>query len=159
MQNNYQVLNLTNGLTLVGDVEWSVDSAIVTFPLEVSSKAITDDAGKVVGEHMMLKPYLVMTDEIDVVIDQYNIISSNKLAERLVQSYEDMVSTVYESSRSYGGCFLKKELDDNASEEIIDEIQKMTAEEAKQTKDKVDQILDSLEALRLDKKDTNKKLH
>ena len=142
MQNNYLVLNLTNGLTLVGDVEWSATTAYISFPLEVSANSITNDEGRVVGEHMLLKPYLVMTDELAVAIDDYNIVTTYPLAKRLIQSYENMVNNVYTSKLDYDGDFIDK---DKEPEEFIDEIKEMTPEQAKETKDKVDQILDALE--------------
>lgn len=142
MQNNYLVLNLTNGLTLVGDVEWSATTAYVSFPLEVSANPITNDDGKIIGEHMLLKPYLVMTDELSVAIDEYNIITTYPLANRLVESYENMVDNVYGSNVQYDGSFINKDQD---TDEIIDEIKEMTPEQAKETKDRVDQLLDALE--------------
>ena len=74
MEINYNIVQLVNGLSLVGDIEFTPDSIVIKFPLEITAKPVTDDNGKIIGEHMVLRPYLVMTDDREVVIDQFNII-------------------------------------------------------------------------------------
>lgn len=123
MEINYNIVQLVNGLSLVGDIEFTPDSIVIKFPLEITAKPVTDDNGKVIGEHMVLRPYLVMTDDREVVIDQFNVICMNRLSERLYSSYEEMVENVYGKPVSFEGNFLKedpkaKELEDLNFEEL-----------------------------------------
>lgn len=123
METNYHIVQVSNGLSLVGDIEFTVDSIVIKFPLEVTAKPVNDDNGKIIGEHMVLRPYLVMTDDREVVIDQYNVICFNRLSERLYSSYEEMVENVYGKPVSFEGNFLKedpkaKELEDLNFEEL-----------------------------------------
>ena len=123
METNYHIVQVSNGLSLVGDIEFTVDSIVIKFPLEVTAKPVNDDNGKIIGEHMVLRPYLVMTDDREVVIDQYNVICFNRLSERLYSSYEEMVENVYGKPVSFEGNFLKedpkaKELEDLDYDEL-----------------------------------------
>lgn len=123
METNYHIVQVSNGLSLVGDIEFTVDSIVIKFPLEVTAKPVNDDNGKIIGEHMVLRPYLVMTDDREVVIDQYNVICFNRLSERLYSSYEEMVENVYGKPVSFEGNFLKedpkaKELEDLDLDEL-----------------------------------------
>ena len=125
METNYHIVQVSNGLSLVGDIEFTVDSIVIKFPLEVTAKPVNDDNGKIIGEHMVLRPYLVMTDDREVVIDQYNVICFNRLSERLYSSYEEMVENVYGKPVSFEGNFLKedpkaKELEDLDYDELED---------------------------------------
>jgi hypothetical protein len=120
---NYNIVQLVNGISLVGDIEFTPDSIVIKFPLEITAKPVTDDAGKIIGEHMVLRPYLVMTDDREVVIDQFNVICFNRLSERLYSSYEEMVENVYGKPVSFEGDFFKddpeaKELEDLDSDEL-----------------------------------------
>jgi len=120
---NYNIVQLVNGLSLVGDIEFTADSIVIKFPLEITAKPVTDDNGKIIGEHMVLRPYLVMTDDREVVIDQFNVICFNRLSERLYSSYEEMVENVYGKTVSFEGDFLKddpeaKELEDLEFDEL-----------------------------------------
>lgn len=151
MSSSYQILNLVNGLTLVGDVEWSTESAIIHYPLEVTANSITNEEGKIVGEHMVLKPYLVMSEETDVSIDQLHILTSCTLAKRLTSSYEDMVNSVYFSDKEFSGEFLQNE----NVEEIDDDISNMSVEDRTKLKEQVDNLLDNMAA----KKPNDGKLH
>lgn len=117
MEINYNIVQLVNGLSLVGDIEFTPDSIVIKFPLEITAKPVTDDNGKIIGEHMVLRPYLVMTDDREVVIDQFNIICFNRLSERLYSSYEEMVENVYGKPVSFEGNFLK---DDPKAKELED---------------------------------------
>jgi hypothetical protein len=114
---NYNIVQLVNGLSLVGDIEFTPDSIVIKFPLEITAKPVTDDNGKIIGEHMILRPYLVMTDDREVVIDQFNVICFNRLSERLYSSYEEMVENVYGKAVSFEGDFLK---DDPKAKELED---------------------------------------
>lgn len=123
MEINYHIVHLANGVNLVGDLEYTPDSVVLKFPLEITAKPVTDDNGKIVGEHMVLRPFLVMTDDREVVIDQFNVICMNRLSERLYSSYEEMVENVYGKPVSFGGNFLKedqraKELEDLDFDEL-----------------------------------------
>ena len=123
METNYHIVQVSNGLSLVGDIEFTVDSIVIKFPLEVTAKPVNDDNGKIIGEHMVLRPYLVMTDDREVVIDQYNVICFNRLSERLYSSYEEMVENVYGKPVSFEGNFLQedpkaKELEDLDFDEL-----------------------------------------
>ena len=117
MEINYNIVQLVNGLSLVGDIEFTPDSIVIKFPLEITAKPVTDDNGKIIGEHMVLRPYLVMTDDREVVIDQFNVICFNRLSERLYSSYEEMVENVYGKAVSFEGDFLK---DDPKAKELED---------------------------------------
>ena len=117
MEINYNIVQLVNGISLVGDIEFTPDSIVIKFPLEITAKPVTDDAGKIIGEHMVLRPYLVMTDDREVVIDQFNVICFNRLSERLYSSYEEMVENVYGKPVSFEGNFLK---DDPKAKELED---------------------------------------
>lgn len=123
METNYNIVQLANSISLVGDIEFTPDSIVIKFPLEITAKPVTDDNGKIIGEHMVLRPYLVMTDDREVVIDQFNVICFNRLSERLYSSYEEMVENVYGKAVSFEGDFLKddpkaKELEDLDSDEL-----------------------------------------
>lgn len=123
MEINYNIVHLANGVNLVGDLEYTPDSVVLKFPLEITAKPVTDDTGKIVGEHMVLRPFLVMTDDREVVIDQFNVICFNRLSERLYSSYEEMVENVYGKPVSFEGNFLKddpkaKELENLDSDEL-----------------------------------------
>ena len=117
MEINYNIVQLVNGLSLVGDIEFTSDSIVIKFPLEITAKPVTDNDGKIIGEHMVLRPYLVMTDDREVVIDQFNVICFNRLSERLYSSYEEMVENVYGKAVSFEGDFLK---DDPKAKELED---------------------------------------
>ena len=117
MEINYNIVQLVNGLSLVGDIEFTSDSIVIKFPLEITAKPVTDNDGKIIGEHMVLRPYLVMTDDREVVIDQFNVICFNRLSQRLHSSYEEMVENVYGKSVSFEGNFLK---DDPKAKELED---------------------------------------
>lgn len=99
--NNYNIVKLINGTLLVGDTVHTPEDILISYPLEVYSKPVQDGTGKVIGEHMVLRPYLVMTEEKDVVIDIYNVLYTNRLDKRLYATYEQMASTVYEKGVSY----------------------------------------------------------
>ena len=117
MEINYHIVHLANSVSLVGDLEYTPDSVVLKFPLEITAKPVTDNNGKIVGEHMVLRPFLVMTDDREVVIDQFNVICMNRLSERLYSSYEEMVENVYGKAVSFEGDFLK---DDPKAKELED---------------------------------------
>ena len=56
MEINYNIVQLVNGLSLVGDIEFTPDSIVIKFPLEITAKPVTDNDGKIIGEHMVLRP-------------------------------------------------------------------------------------------------------
>lgn len=103
MQNNYKVIRLTNNITVVGDTEFTPDDVLIANPLEVYSKPLQNSEGKIIGEQMVLRPLLVMTQDHNVVIDSYNILYTTDLDKRLVATYEEMVNTVYKSGMAYDG--------------------------------------------------------
>jgi|SRR5210317_1913664 len=103
MQNNYKVIKLTNNITVVGETEFTPEDVLIANPLEVYSKPMHDSQGKLIGEQMVLRPLLVMTQNTDIVIDTYNILYTTDLDERLVTTYEEMVNTVYNKGMSYDG--------------------------------------------------------
>lgn len=137
METNYKIVNLINGLNIVGDVEYTPEEIIVKFPLEVTAKPIMNDDGNLVGEHMVLRPYLVMTDDREVFIDQFSVVSSSSLSERLYSSYEEMVNNVYNKTISLDGTFLQK---DDAADELPEEIQEMSKEELDYLEEQLDLI-------------------
>ena len=109
METNYHILHLVNGQTLVGDLEYTVEAIMLKFPIEVTSITITDEEGKVMGEHMVLRPFLIMTDDRELLIDQFNVLCCVTLSERLYKSYEDMVEHVYSKKVSFDGDFYSGE--------------------------------------------------
>jgi hypothetical protein len=138
LETNYKIVNLINGLNIVGDVEYTPEEIIVKFPLEVTAKPIMNDDGNLVGEHMVLRPYLVMTDDREVFIDQFSVVSSCSLSERLYKSYEEMVSNVYDKTISLDGNFYKN--DDAVDDELPEEIQEMSKEELDYLEEQLDLI-------------------
>lgn len=127
MEINYNIVQLVNGLSLVGDIEFTPDSIVIKFPLEITAKPVTDNDGKIIGEHMVLRPYLVMTDDREVVIDQFNVICYNRLSQRLHSSYEEMVENVYGKSVSFEGNFLKDDPEAKKLEDLdFDELEYLT---------------------------------
>ena len=127
MEINYNIVQLVNGLSLVGDIEFTSDSIVIKFPLEITAKPVTDNDGKIIGEHMVLRPYLVMTDDREVVIDQFNVICFNRLSQRLHSSYEEMVENVYGKSVSFEGNFLKDDPEAKKLEDLdFDELEYLT---------------------------------
>lgn len=137
METNYKIVNLINGLNIVGDVVYTPEEIIVKFPLEVTAKPIMNDDGNLVGEHMVLRPYLVMTDDREVFIDQFSVVSSSSLSERLYKSYEEMVSNVYDKTISLDGNFYKN---DAVDDELPEEIQEMSKEELDYLEEQLDLI-------------------
>lgn len=137
METNYKILNLINGLNIVGDVEYTAEEVVVKFPLEVTAKPIMNDDGNLVGEHMVLRPYLVMTDDREVCIDQFSVVSSCTLSQRLYKSYEEMVSNVYNKEITLDGNFFQKE---KTADELPQEIQEMTKEELDYLEEQLDLI-------------------
>ena len=101
MQNNYKVIRLTNNTTVVGDTEFTTNDVLIANPLEIYSKPMHDATGKIIGEQMVLRPLLIMTQDQDIVIDTYNILYTTDLDKRLVATYEEMVNTVYKSGMAY----------------------------------------------------------
>ena len=127
MEINYNIVQLVNGLSLVGDIEFTSDSIVIKFPLEITAKPVTDNDGKIIGEHMVLRPYLVMTDDREVVIDQFNVICFNRLSQRLYSSYEEMVENVYGKPVSFEGNFLKDDPEAKKLEDLeFDELEYLT---------------------------------
>jgi hypothetical protein len=121
MDSNYNVIKLTNGVTLVGNVLFAPEDILVHYPLEVYSKPVIDATGKIIGEQMVLRPYLIMTQDYEVIIDTYNVLCSSILDPRLHHSYEEMVSKVYSTNIRYNGGFYKEA-------EVQEEITKEQAE-------------------------------
>ena len=109
METNYQVIRLLNNVTVVGNVLFTPEDILIQYPLEVYSRPVEDGNGKVVGEHMVLRPYLVMTQDTEVVIDTYNVLCSSRLDGRLVNSYEEMVDKVYKKTIEFEGDFYQEE--------------------------------------------------
>jgi len=123
VETNYYIVQLSNRMSLVGDLEYTAEGIVLKFPLEVTAKPVNDDNGKIIGEHMVLRPFLVMTDDREVVIDMFNVVCLNSLSVRLHSSYEEMVENVYGKPVAFEGNFLKddaepKELEDLDSDEL-----------------------------------------
>jgi len=131
MENNYQVVRLLNNMTVVGNVLFSPEDVLIQYPLEVYSRPVEDGNGKVVGEHMVLRPYLVMTQDTEIVIDTYNVLCSSKLDTRLFRSYEEMVEKVYKKNIEFEGDFFKEEPE-----------QEMTKEEAEYLSEVLENFLE-----------------
>ena len=120
--NNYHIVQLTSRISLVGDLEHTSDGVVIKFPLEVTAKPVINDDGKIIGEHMVLRPYLVMTDDREVVIDLFNIICMNRLSQRLHSSYEEMVENVYGKPTSFEGDFLKEEKQSSSEPKELEDL-------------------------------------
>jgi len=133
MENNYQVVRLLNNMTVVGNVLFSPEDVLIQYPLEVYSRPVEDGNGKVVGEHMVLRPYLVMTQDTEIVIDTYNVLCSSKLDTRLFRSYEEMVEKVYKKNVEFEGDFFKEEEEPE---------QEMTKEEAEYLSEVLENFLE-----------------
>jgi len=121
MTSDYRVLKLVNGITIVGDVIDENEDIIILYPLEVYSKPAMDATNKIIGEHMVLRPYLIMSTDVDVVIASYNILTTNRLDERLYNSYEEMVKSVYKKAMVYDGGFFKEGNQKPANEYTVEE--------------------------------------
>jgi hypothetical protein len=145
MQTNYYIVNLVNGLNLVGDIEHTPDDIVIKFPLEITAKSITDNDGKIIGEHMVLRPFLVMTDDREVVVDRFNVLCSMSLSQRLFSSYEEMVENVYGKDVSFEGNFYKNEEDDIDAEEDYEakDIEELNQEEANYLKEQLESFIES----------------
>ena len=144
MQTNYYIVNLVNGLNLVGDIEHTPDDIVIKFPLEITAKSITDNDGKIIGEHMVLRPFLVMTDDREVVVDRFNVLCSMSLSQRLFSSYEEMVENVYGKAVSFEGNFYKNEEDDIDAEEDYEakDIEELNQEEANYLKEQLESFIE-----------------
>ena len=136
METNYHVVQLSNRLSLVGDLEYTPEGICIKFPLEVTAKPVNDDAGKIIGEHMVLRPFLVMTDDREVAIDMFNVVCMNRLSQRLFSSYEEMVENVYGKPVSFDGDFFKEEKDPEAKE-----IDDLSVEEAEYLQEQLHQLI------------------
>jgi hypothetical protein len=132
METNYKVIKLLNGTIVVGNVLFTPEDILIQYPLEVYTKPVHDESGKLVGEQMVLRPCLVMTRESEVVIDTYNVLYSSNLDDRLYESYEQMVKTVYKKKIYFEGNFYK---DEGIKEDL-------TVEEAEYMKEVLDGLLD-----------------
>jgi len=136
VETNYHVVQLSNRLSLVGDLEYTPEGICIKFPLEVTAKPVNDDAGKIIGEHMVLRPFLVMTDDREVAIDMFNVVCMNRLSQRLFSSYEEMVENVYGKPVSFDGDFFKEEKDPEAKE-----IDDLSVEEAEYLQEQLQQLI------------------
>lgn len=136
METNYHVVRLSNNLNLVGDVEYTAEGICIKFPLEVTAKPINDDTGKIIGEHMVLRPFLVMTDDREVVVDLFNVVCMNSLSQRLSPSYEEMVENVYGKVVAFDGDFYKEEKDSEAKE-----VKDLSVEEAEYLQEQLQQFI------------------
>jgi hypothetical protein len=74
--------------------------------------------GKLTGEQMTLRPYLILTRETEICIDSYNVMTCNPLDERLNFSYEEMVSTAYKKNINFEGNFYKEDHSVNSSDDL-----------------------------------------
>jgi hypothetical protein len=136
VETNYHVVRLSNNLNLVGDVEYTAEGICIKFPLEVTAKPINDDTGKIIGEHMVLRPFLVMTDDREVVVDLFNVVCMNSLSQRLSPSYEEMVENVYGKVVAFDGDFYKEEKDSEAKE-----VKDLSVEEAEYLQEQLQQFI------------------
>ena len=136
VETNYHIVQLSNRMSLVGDLEYTAEGIVIKFPLEVTAKPVNDDNGKIIGEHMVLRPFLVMTDDREVVIDMFNVVCLNRLSTRLFESYEEMVENVYGKPVSFDGDFYKEEKDSEAKE-----IEDLSVEEAEYLKEQLQNFI------------------
>lgn len=136
METNYHIVQLSNKTSLVGDLEYTSEGICIKFPLEVTAKPVNDDAGKIIGEHMVLRPFLVMTDDREVVVDLFNVVCMNRLSQRLSSSYEEMVENVYGKDISFDGDFYKEEKDPEAKE-----VEDLSVEEAEYLQEQLQQLI------------------
>lgn len=141
MQNNYRIVNLINGLNIVGNVYVDEEDIIISYPLEVAAKPISDENGNIIGENMVLRPYLVMTDDCDVAIDKVSVVSTSSLSERLFDSYEQMAENVYKKPISFEGNFYKEK----SSEELPEDIKAMDEEELDYLDEQLEKLISGKE--------------
>jgi hypothetical protein len=118
MDNNYQVIKLINGTTIIGDIITSSNEFIIQYPLEVHFKPVMNSQGKLTGEQMTLRPYLILTRETEICIEHYNVMSCNPLDARLNLSYEEMVSTAYKKNINFEGNFYKEDPSVKSSDDL-----------------------------------------
>lgn len=136
METNYHIVQLSNKTSLVGDLEYTAEGICIKFPLEVTAKPVNDDAGKIIGEHMVLRPFLVMTDDREVLVDLFNVVCMNRLSQRLISSYEEMVENVYGKDVSFDGNFYKEETDPETKE-----VEDLSVEEAEYLQEQLQQLI------------------
>jgi len=140
MSNNYRIINLVNGLNIVGNVHFNKEDVVVSYPLEVATKPIADEAGNLVGENMVLRPYLVLTDDREVFIKEISVISTSRLSQNLWESYESMVETVYNKPVTFDGNFYKNSVAD--IDDLPEDIQDMDKEQLDYLEEQLDKIID-----------------
>jgi len=130
---NYNVVKLINNVTLVGDITETPEDVLINHPLEIWGKPIHNEKGKIVGEQMLLRPYLVMTKDTEVVIDTYNVLCFSKLDDRLINSYEEMVKNVYSDVQYDGNAFVPNDDEKEALQ--------LTKEEAEYISEALDNLI------------------
>lgn len=135
MDSEYQVLKLVNGITLVGNVSAGEYEIIVREPLELLTKPIMKE-DICIGERVVLRSFLVMTDDTFIVLDRCNILTSNRLSEKLIPAYLDMVKRVYTNETEYDGSFL-----DGVDEPLSDALKGMSDDEKTYVNSMLDNII------------------
>jgi len=135
MDSEYQVLKLVNGITLVGNVSADPLDIIVREPLELLTKPIMKE-DTCIGERVVLRAFLVMTDDTFIVLDRFNILTSNRLSEKLIPAYLDMVKRVYTNETEYDGSFL-----DGVDEPLSDALKGMSDDEKTYVNSMLDNII------------------
>ena len=135
MDSEYQVLKLVNGITLVGNVSAGEYEIIVREPLELLTKPIMKE-DICIGERVVLRSFLVMTDDTFIVLDRVNILTSNRLSEKLIPAYLDMVKRVYTNETEYDGSFL-----DGVDEPLSDALKGMSDDEKTYVNSMLDNII------------------
>mgnify|MGYP003338265074 CR=1 FL=1 len=133
------VVKLINGTTIIGVVETNADGYTIRYPLELVSTPITkQDVRAPLGEHMSIRPYLVMTDDDFVIIDRLNVISMSPLSQKFSHSYDVLVDHVYNEERFYDGDFL------TGPSEDLERLQGNAGKELHQLTDEEREYLDSM---------------
>lgn len=141
MVNNYKIIHLVNGTTLVGDVIHTPDEIIIRYPLEVVTRPIKDphNQTKLIGEAINLRPFIWMSDDIDIAIDTFNVLTEISLAPSHYENYEAMVMSSYKTSIRYSGV---NEYDLNEpSDEELQEIENLSEQERTELQNFLNRVL------------------
>lgn len=120
------VVRLLGGQNIIGYTNITPEGITVLYPLEYLSMPAPGPRG--LGEINHIRPYLTMTDSVQVTFDDINVITTYPLSEKFYRSYRQLVDTVYKQSVEYTGSFVEDEgiyEDDYVSPEEEEALNKM----------------------------------
>lgn len=114
---NIKIVKLINNTTLIGIVEESEENILISYPMEITSQPVPNSQG--LGEVNMIRPYMTMTDEREIIIDKLNVVTYYLLSEHFFKSYNSLVEQCYFSETDYSGSFIDDTEEEN--EELFEE--------------------------------------